>query len=131
MWTEIVKLVIGMIIFALCVHMAVFFYKMIFGSIASNITLNMRKYLYESIMNKDVGWFDDRDHASGILTTTLSADVISLNGVSSEGIGIIFECIGSIICGFAIALIYSWQMSLISLAVFPLILVTSIIQTEL
>ena len=59
-------------------------------------------------MNKDVGWFDNRDHASGILTTSLGADVMCLNGVSSEGLGIIFECVGSMLCGLIISFIYSW-----------------------
>ena len=108
MWEGLVPLVWGICVFAVAVHMAVFFYKWIFGSISSNITFNMRSNLYSSIMNKDVGWFDDRDHASGILTTTLAADVMSLNGVSSEGIGIIFECLGSMICGIVISFIYSW-----------------------
>lgn len=45
-----------------------------FGYIGENITMNMRKNLYESVMRKHMGWHDDRRHNSGVVTSLLSGE---------------------------------------------------------
>lgn len=41
--------------------------KSLFGVIAENITYNVRKKLYDSILNKHLGWFDDPNNSPGVL----------------------------------------------------------------
>lgn len=36
-------------------------------------------------MRKDIGWHDNRENGSGIITSTLASDVQLLAGVSAEG----------------------------------------------
>ena len=56
--------------------------------VANNIIKTVREELYENIIRKDIGWHDQRDNSSGIMTSTLASDVQLLNGVSSEGLAI-------------------------------------------
>lgn len=46
-----------------------------FGIVGENITLNMRSKLYQSIIKREIGWFDDRENAPGVLTSTLASEV--------------------------------------------------------
>lgn len=36
-------------------------------------------------MRKDIGWHDNRENGSGIITATLASDVQLLDGVSAKG----------------------------------------------
>jgi hypothetical protein len=36
--------------------------------------MNMREGLYRAIVKKNIGWFDKRDNAPGILTSTLASE---------------------------------------------------------
>ena len=57
-----------------------------FGAIGGNVAKNLRRRLYESIISKHMGWFDDRENAPGILSSTLSSDAQIINGASTEGL---------------------------------------------
>ena len=46
-----------------------------FGVVGENITLNMRAKLYQAITRKNIGWFDDRSNAPGVLTSVLASEV--------------------------------------------------------
>lgn len=62
---------------ALCVGIGIFTYtqRLMFGLGGENLTLTIRKKLFEGIMFKHVGWFDHKDRAPGILTNTISEDI--------------------------------------------------------
>lgn len=64
-----------MLIISLVAFVTGFCQKFSFGVIGENVTFNVRRRLYRAIIEKHQGWFDNRDHSPGILTTNLSADV--------------------------------------------------------
>jgi len=43
--------------------------------VSNNVTTEVRRDLYTSIMRKDIGWHDDRENSAGIMTGTLASDV--------------------------------------------------------
>jgi hypothetical protein len=49
-----------------------------------------------------MSFFDERDHAAGVLTSTLAKDVELLNGASSAGSAVYIESICAMLVGFAI-----------------------------
>ncbi len=63
-----------MLIFSIIALFTGFSQKFSFGVIGENVTTNIRKILYKRIMEKHQGWFDERDNAPGVLTSTLSSD---------------------------------------------------------
>ena len=90
-----------------------------FGVVGENITLNMRSKLYRAIIQKDIGWFDDRKNAPGVLTSVLASDVQKLNGASTEGVSVITESCFALICGVVLGFIFEWRLTLVALACVP------------
>lgn len=75
MKTETERWVLYIFIAGIVSFLATFIYKSSFGIIAENITINIRRKLYGSILQKHIGWFDVKDNSSGVLTTVLASDV--------------------------------------------------------
>ena len=113
-----------MLFFSLCALITGFSQKFSFGVIGENVTTNIRRQLYKKILEKHQGWFDERDNAPGILTSTLSSDAQIINGVSTEGLGSILEAICSIVTGIVIGFVFSWRMSLVCIACTPFIVIS-------
>lgn len=82
--------------------------KFMFGQVGENITLNVRANLYKSILAKHIGWHDDPEHATGILSATLAKDVQLLNGVSTEVLATYAEATAAMLGGIILSMIFSW-----------------------
>lgn len=72
--TESNKWCAVMLGFAVLSFFTGFLQKFTFGVIGENVTQRIRMRLYRHIMVKDLGWFDERDNAPSVLTSTLSSD---------------------------------------------------------
>jgi hypothetical protein len=75
MYSEVSFYVLLMFIESIIVYTNIFFYRYTFGIVGSNIIKNVRKNLYNSILEKNIGWFDKRENSPGILTNILGSDV--------------------------------------------------------
>ena len=117
----------------LCVTVAISAYcnKLVFSIIGENLTSNIRKLLFASIMDKDISWFDHKDRAPGILSNILSEDINSLNGLTTEHIATLVEALGGLLVGIIISLFFNWKLALITLSIVPFISLGSIITSRL
>ena len=97
--------------------------KFSFGIIGENITLHIRQKLYGSILKKQMGWFDQRENAPGVLTSILASDVQILNGASTEGAAVIMESAFALIVGIVIGFIFNWKLSLVALGSVPFMMI--------
>jgi len=68
----------------------------------------MRSVLYDSIISKNIGWFDLRENSVGILSTAMASDTSLVNGVSSEGLGPQVESMFAMLVGIVIGFYYCW-----------------------
>lgn len=66
-----------------------------------------------------MGWFDERNNAPSVLTSTLSGDASVINGVSTEGLSSILEAVSAIISGLIIGFYFSWKISCVTIGVIP------------
>lgn len=82
-------------------------------------TKRMRDTYFLSILRQDIGWHDQG--MTGELTARLTADVNLVQEGIGEKLGIIAQSLGGFFAGFIIAFTRGWKLSLILLAVFPLI----------
>lgn len=108
----------------------IFFAKKAFGTVGENITLNIRSELYSSILKKHVGWHDDQENASGVLSSILASDVQTLNGVSTEALSVMAESTFAMLGGVILAFIFSWKVALVALAITPFMIIGSVIATK-
>jgi len=61
-----------------CLSVGAFFFTfnqiLVFGAIGENVTLKMRMDLYVSILAKNIGWFDHKNHTPGVLSSTMATE---------------------------------------------------------
>lgn len=60
--------------------------KYCFGILGENVTLDVRKLLYEKILRKHMGFHDFRENMSSALTSAMAEDSSIINGVCTESI---------------------------------------------
>lgn len=84
------------------------------------MTKRIRFNLYSSLLKKDVGWFDNKDHAPGQLTAMISSEAQTLNGVSSEAVAVVLESTLGLGVALVVALCFSWKISLVTIACAPI-----------
>lgn len=75
MRSESDKWCLWMFICCLVSLLTTFTQKFSFGVVGENITLNIRQKLYGALLRKNMGWFDARENAPGVLTSVLASDV--------------------------------------------------------
>ena len=83
------------------------------------MTLRLRIKLFEAILRKHVGWFDNKDRAPGILTNIITEDISQVNGLTTEAIGIMVEAFLGIFVSCLICFIFSWQLAIVISLISP------------
>lgn len=119
-----------MFMLAIVAGVCTFMSKFSFVVVGENITLNVRRNLYGSLIRKHIGWHDDRTHAAGALTSVLASDVQALNGVSTESFAVMMEASFAILFGIAVAYYFQWKEATVALAMTPLIIVSASLQAK-
>ncbi|XP_028631884.1 multidrug resistance protein 1B isoform X2 [Grammomys surdaster] len=79
----------------------------------------IRQKFFHAIMNQEIGWFDVHD--VGELNTRLTDDVSKINDGIGDKIGMFFQNMTTFLAGFIIGFISGWKLTLVILAVSPLI----------
>jgi len=76
--------------------------------------------LFESILYKHIGWYDNKERAPGILGNILVEDISQLNGLTSETYAVALESILGIVISSSLCLYFSWQVGLIAIILSPM-----------
>ena len=87
--------------------------------------------MYEKVLQKNLGWFDDKDNASGILTAAMAEDTYLINGVGADSISPQMEANFSILCGVVFGFVYCWEEALICLAVTPFMIISKVVHLKI
>jgi len=113
--------------------MAIFGYlnKLTYVFLGENLTYTIRNKVFEGILHKHLGWFDNKERAPGILSNVLSEDITLLNGLTTETIANILEATLCLIVGCVLAFVFTWKMALVALATCPLLIVSFIVMSKL
>jgi len=90
------------------IGLSTFIQKLCFGFGGDNLTHMLRVKLFEAILRKHVGWFDDKQKAPGVLSNILTESVNSVNGLTTEAVGTILEAILGLTISCAICFWFSW-----------------------
>ncbi|DBA02133.1 TPA: hypothetical protein N0F65_011200 [Lagenidium giganteum] len=115
------------IVFALAVTMQ----NYCFGVVSERLTTRMRLAVFRAMLRQEVGWFDLDANSSGALTTRLATDCAVLQAMTTDALGRSLVTLCTVVTAFSIAFSQSWQMTLVLLAIFPLLGTASMIQMKL
>ncbi|XP_053327619.1 bile salt export pump-like [Spea bombifrons] len=79
----------------------------------------IRKEYFRKIMRLEIGWFDC--NSVGELNTRISDDINKINHAIADQVAIFIERISTFVFGFLIGFIGNWKLTLVIVAVSPLI----------
>jgi ATP-binding cassette subfamily B (MDR/TAP) protein 1 len=97
-----------MLVIALLSGIGSFLQRYMFGTLGNNVTTQVREKLYKGILEKNIGWFDSRDNAPSVLTSTMAKDTSLINGVSTESVGPQIEGNCAVLVALGVALWFCW-----------------------
>ncbi|CAI5730066.1 unnamed protein product [Hyaloperonospora brassicae] len=101
-----------------------------FAVVSQKLVTRVRSATFSAMLHQEIGWFDLDENSSGALVSRLATDSAILQAMTSETLNRGLVNLTTIFIAFAIAFSYSWQMTLILLAAFPVMVASSFIQAQ-
>ncbi|XP_051937522.1 bile salt export pump isoform X2 [Hippocampus zosterae] len=96
-----------------------YFEIVLWVSAAARQTQRIRKSYFRKVMQMEIGWFDC--NSVGELNTRLSDDINKLNNAIADQASFFIERISTFVFGFMVGFIGGWKLTLVVVAVSPLI----------
>ncbi|KAI3441858.1 uncharacterized protein J3R85_001909, partial [Psidium guajava] len=93
-----------------------------FGIMGERLTLRVREKMFAAILRNEIGWFDDVNNTSAMLSSQLETDATLLRTVVVDRATILLQNVGLIVGSFVIAFILSWRITLVVIATYPLVI---------
>ncbi|TVU17972.1 hypothetical protein EJB05_34034, partial [Eragrostis curvula] len=104
----------------------VYFLSLPFGSYLFSVAgckliRRIRLMTFEKVVNMEIEWFDYPENSSGAVGARLSADAAKVRGLVGDALQLVVQNSATLVAGLVIAFVSNWELSLIILALIPLI----------
>lgn len=73
------------------------------------------------MLRNEIGWFDEMNNSSSTLASRLESDATLLRTVVVDRSTILLQNVGLVVTSFIIAFILNWRLTLVVMAMYPLI----------
>ncbi|KAF3449391.1 hypothetical protein FNV43_RR10119 [Rhamnella rubrinervis] len=93
-----------------------------FGTMGERLTLRVREMMFSAILKNEIGWFDDTNNTSSMLSSRLESDATLLRTIVVDRTTILLQNVGLLVASLIIAFILNWRITLVVLAAYPLII---------
>lgn len=100
-----------------------------FGWVGANLAERVRIRFMRAVLTMEVAWFDRDANTSGNLASRLAKDAPTVRGAVGDTIGVIVQNAVTLGMGCVIAFVNGWKMSLVVLAMLPLLGFSTYVQT--
>lgn len=91
-----------------------------FGTLSETMTTQIRKITYGKLLEKDIGWFDDRKRATSVLTSTMAEGTERINDAGATALQPMVTATFTVCCGLCVSCYFCWPMGLGALCVIPI-----------
>ncbi|XP_053373066.1 ATP-dependent translocase ABCB1-like isoform X2 [Mercenaria mercenaria] len=113
-----------------CAVIVVGYGQVMFWMVASERqTHRIRKSFYRNVMRQNIGWFDT--HESGEMNSRITNDISKIHEGIGDKLGAFTQWFCGGIAGFVVGFIYGWKLTLVILAISPLLAGAAFIMTKL
>lgn len=102
-----------------------------FGVAGSKLIKNIRLMCFHKIVHMEISWFDNPKNSAGVIASRLSADAAAVRGLVGDALALIMQNAATFISGLAISFVSCWQLSLVTLALIPLMGLNGWVQMKL
>ncbi|XP_065930084.1 ATP-dependent translocase ABCB1 isoform X2 [Magallana gigas] len=89
----------------------------------------IRIKFFSNVMRQEIGWFDTHD--SGELSTRLSDDINKIHLGIGDKMGTFIQWMSGFFAGFAIGFAYGWKLTLVILAISPVLAGVAVLMSKL
>lgn len=89
----------------------------------------IRQAFFKNVVRQEIGWFDT--HESGELNTRLSDDINKIHAGIGDKLGSFWQWFSGFLAGFVIGFYYGWKLTLVILAISPLLAATGFVMNKL
>ncbi|KAG8051977.1 hypothetical protein GUJ93_ZPchr0001g31545 [Zizania palustris] len=93
----------------------------LFSIAGCRLIRRIRLMTFEKVVNMEIEWFDHPENSSGAIGARLSADAAKVRGLVGDALQLVVQNTTTLIAGLVIAFVSNWELSLIILALIPLI----------
>ncbi|CAJ0958491.1 unnamed protein product, partial [Ranitomeya imitator] len=101
-----------------------------FGRSGEVLTMRLRHLAFKAMLRQEISWFDDKKNTTGALTTRLSTDASQIQTATGSRLGLISQNFASMGLSVILAFIYGWEMTLMVLAMTPVLVFTGLLETR-
>ncbi|XP_043920640.1 ATP-dependent translocase ABCB1-like [Protopterus annectens] len=101
-----------------------------YGRSGESLTMRIRAQSFKAVLRQEIGFFDDHQNAVGVLTTRLATDASQVQGATGIRLGLMATVVCSLVAALIVGFVFSWQLTLLILACFPLLAAANFIRTK-
>jgi ATP-binding cassette subfamily B (MDR/TAP) protein 1 len=96
------------VLLCLGIGISAYIQKICFALGGENLTYTLRVKLFRALMHKNIGWYDNKARAPGVLTNVITEDISALNGLTTESLSIGVEAALGLIFSSLICFLFTW-----------------------
>ncbi|XP_069067578.1 ATP-binding cassette sub-family B member 5-like isoform X2 [Pleurodeles waltl] len=101
-----------------------------YGRSGEVLTMRLRQMAFRAILRQEIAWFDDKNNSTGALTTRLATDASQIQTATGSRLGLIAQNLSSMGLSVIIAFAFGWEMTLLILAMAPVLGVAGMLETS-
>jgi ABC-type multidrug transport system fused ATPase/permease subunit len=87
-------------------------------------------YCIPAILRNEVGWFDDEENSTDILSMRLANDATFVRAAFSNRLSIFIQDTSAIFVALLLGMLLAWRVALLALATLPILVISAVAQVS-
>ncbi|XP_029444910.1 ATP-binding cassette sub-family B member 5-like isoform X2 [Rhinatrema bivittatum] len=102
----------------------------LYGKSGEVLTMRLRHMAFKAMLRQEISWYDNKENNTGTLTTRLATEASQVQTATGSRLGLIAQNVCSMGLSVIIAFAYGWEMTLLILAMAPVLAMAGLLETR-